>query len=118
MHALQQYGDEGSSNKPKIYDNNAYNIVSTFQAGTLGLYATHPTMSTNNNDPNHHTNYVMTQVGHYSLIGSPESYQQGLSAYRNAQDLAREFRDDLIRQANEQFAADQIHASNSDGPKE
>ncbi|KAL4794333.1 hypothetical protein BDV19DRAFT_379616 [Aspergillus venezuelensis] len=93
MHALQQYWNEGSSNEPESYDNNTYTIVSTSQAGTLGLYTTHPTRSTDNNDPD--TNYVMTQVGQWALHGDPDTYQRGIDAYRNAQDLARKFRDDL-----------------------
>ncbi|KAL4876106.1 hypothetical protein BJY04DRAFT_232006 [Aspergillus karnatakaensis] len=105
MHALQQYGHDGGSDRPNDYDNNAYTIAATFQAGTLGLYATHPTRATNNDDPNRQTDYVMTQIGHYSLIGSPESYQQGLNAYRNSRDLAREIRNGFIEQANERFAA-------------
>ncbi|KAL3462633.1 hypothetical protein BJX64DRAFT_276975 [Aspergillus heterothallicus] len=103
MHALQQYGHENCSNKPKYYDNNAYTMAATFQNGLLGLYVTHPTRSTNNNGPD--TYYVMTQVGKWCLDGDPDTYQRAITAYRNARDLAREFRDDFIRQANEQYAA-------------
>ncbi|PYH86994.1 hypothetical protein BO82DRAFT_324311 [Aspergillus uvarum CBS 121591] len=116
MHALQQYGHGQSSNKPNYYDNNAYTIAATFKDGLLGLYVTHPTRSTDNNDPD--TNYVMTQAGQWALHGDPDTYQRGITAYRNAQDLAREFRDDLIRQANEQYAAGQDNASGSDGSEE
>ncbi|PLB50307.1 hypothetical protein P170DRAFT_445640 [Aspergillus steynii IBT 23096] len=126
MHALQQYGSN-SSNRPQddddcsdpapapalgpaqdsTRDNHAYTIASTFQDGTLGIYATHPTRNPSNLDPGagRQTDYVMTRVGHYSLIGSPESYQQGLRAYRNSRDLAKEYRDGFIRQANERHEA-------------
>ncbi|KAH8429985.1 uncharacterized protein LDX57_007657 [Aspergillus melleus] len=89
------------------HDNHAYSIASTFHDGTLGIYATHPTRTPSNINPgaDRQTDYVMTQIGHYSLIGSPESYQQGLSAYRNSQDLAKEYRDEFIRQANERHEA-------------
>ncbi|KAI9036253.1 uncharacterized protein KD926_002162 [Aspergillus affinis] len=133
IHSLQQYrraqekcrSNSNSSNRPQdndncsdpapvpgpahdsTHDNHAYSIVSTFQKGTLGIYATHPTRTPSNIDPgaNRQTDYVMTQVGHYSLIGSPESYQQGLNAYRNSRDLAKEYRDEFIRQANERHEA-------------
>lgn len=114
MHALQQYGQEGSSSQPGNYDNNAYAITSTFHAGTLGMYATHPIRSTDNNDPDRHTDYVTTQVGQWALHGDPETYQRGLGAYRNGRDLAKELRDGLIRQANERNAAGQNHAGNPD----
>ncbi|KAL2852417.1 hypothetical protein BJY01DRAFT_208297 [Aspergillus pseudoustus] len=74
------------------------------------------TRSTNNDD--RHTDYVMTQVRHYSLIGSLESYQQSLTAYRNARDRAEELRGDIIWQASERYSAEQDHISNSDGSKE
>ena len=118
MHALQQYGHEGSSNYPTHYDNNAYTLTSTFHAGTLGLYATHPTRSTNNDNSDRHTDYVMTQVGQWALHGDPETYQRGLNAYRNARDLARELRDGFIGQANEQYTAGQDDDSNLTGSEE
>ncbi|OJK03601.1 hypothetical protein ASPACDRAFT_49718 [Aspergillus aculeatus ATCC 16872] len=96
MHTLRQFGDVGDSG----YDDMAYTIMSTYCAGTLGIYATHPTKS---RSPDRFTDYVMTQIGHYSMIGSPESYRQGLDAYRNSRDLAKEYRDEIIRQANERY---------------
>ncbi|KAI9045145.1 uncharacterized protein KD926_009559 [Aspergillus affinis] len=121
MHSLQKYGhaqEKRSSNRPQVddgsapapapahdstYDDHAYAMASTFQDGILGIYATHPTRTPSNIDPGagRQTDYVMTQVGYYSLIGSPESYQQGVNAYRNSRDLAKEYRDEFIRQANE-----------------
>ncbi|KAJ0413215.1 hypothetical protein BJY00DRAFT_306469 [Aspergillus carlsbadensis] len=118
MHALQQYGHESCSNKPRYYDNNAYTFAATFHAGVLALYATHPTPSMNKKGPAHLTDYVMTKIGKWCLDGDQDTYQRGITAYRNAQDLAREFRDDFIRQANEQYAAGQDNASNSDGSEE
>ncbi|KAI9035600.1 uncharacterized protein KD926_003204 [Aspergillus affinis] len=133
IHSLQQYGhaqeeyrsSSNSSNRPQdnddcsdpapasspthdsTHDNHAYAIASTFQKGTLGIYVTHPTRIPSNINPgaDRQTDYAMTQVGYYSLIGSPESYQQGVSAYRNSRDLAKEYRDEFIRQANERHEA-------------
>lgn len=116
MHALQQYEHERSSNKPNYYNNNICTIAATFMDGMLGLYVTRPTRSTDNHNPD--TNYVMTQIGQWALHGDPNTYQRGITAYRNARDLAREFREDFIRQANEQYAAGQDNASSSDGSEE
>ncbi|RAH86635.1 hypothetical protein BO86DRAFT_302237 [Aspergillus japonicus CBS 114.51] len=97
MHSLRLFGGVRDGG----YDDNAYTIMSTYCAGTLGIYATHPTKS---RSPDRPTDYVMTQIGHYSLIGSPESYRQGLDAFRNSRDLAKEYRDEIIRQANHRYA--------------
>ncbi|KAL4791256.1 hypothetical protein BDV19DRAFT_381677 [Aspergillus venezuelensis] len=75
--------------------NNAYTIRSTFQGGNLGLWAHHPTRSTN---PDRQSDFVMTPIGKWSLDGSPESYRQGLAAYRNARDYAEGLKDDIIQQ--------------------
>ncbi|KAL2870697.1 uncharacterized protein BJX67DRAFT_390487 [Aspergillus lucknowensis] len=99
MHSLQQFGN-------RDYDNNAYAMASTYHAGCLGLYTIHPTRSRLNDDPDHRTDYVMTQVGQWALHGSSETYKQGLTAYRNARDLAKEQRDRFIKQANERYEAD------------
>ncbi|KAI9041900.1 uncharacterized protein KD926_006446 [Aspergillus affinis] len=84
-------------------DNHAYAIASTFQDGRQDIYATHPTRTPSNIDPgaDRQTDYLMTQVGYYALTGSPEAYQQDVSAYRNSRDLAKEYRDEFIRQAND-----------------
>ncbi|KAL4881560.1 hypothetical protein BJY04DRAFT_188352 [Aspergillus karnatakaensis] len=104
MHTLQQFADGGRCR----YDNKAYTIVCTYHMGQLGIYVTHPTESRNQGRS---TDYVMTQVWRWSLDVSPELYQQGLAAYRNARDLAKEFRDDFIRQANGRFTASQKECS-------
>ncbi|KAL4813853.1 hypothetical protein BDW67DRAFT_177523 [Aspergillus spinulosporus] len=113
MHSLQQYGEKTE----KRYDNKAYVITVTYYSGYLGIYVTHPTRSRLKGNPD--TDYVMTQVGQWALHGDPEAYRQGLNAYRNSRDLAKEFRDDFIRHANERYASDHIHvAGNSDGLSE
>ncbi|KAI9043004.1 uncharacterized protein KD926_004795 [Aspergillus affinis] len=110
MHSLQQFGNRSGSDTtttPACYDNNAYTMTSTYHSGTLGLYTTHPTQSRfNSNYPHRDTDYLMTRVGKWALDGSPESFQQGITAYRNARDLAQEQRDGFIRQANERYASD------------
>ncbi|KAL4866855.1 hypothetical protein BDV12DRAFT_198719 [Aspergillus spectabilis] len=111
MHSLQQFGNRNRNDTTTTtlayYDNNTYTITSTYHLGTLGLYMTHPTQSrSNNNKLDRHTNYVMTQAGQWALHGSPETFQQGITAYQNARDLAKEQRDRFIERANEQYASD------------
>ena len=51
----------------------------------------------------------------WCLDGSPEYYQQGLKVYRNCRDLAKEYRDGFIRQANDRYVAGRDHAVGSFG---
>ena len=80
-----------------IYDNNAYTITSTYHDGTLKLYAVHPTQSTN---PENTPEYHMTQLNTFAITGTAERFREGISAFRNARDWAKEQRDDLIAVAN------------------
>ncbi len=41
----------------------------------------------------------MTQVESWSLIGNPDKFREGVAAFRNARDWAREQRDAFIRAA-------------------
>ncbi|KKK16555.1 hypothetical protein AOCH_004572, partial [Aspergillus ochraceoroseus] len=104
MHSLQQFGNESSTNMPANYDGNAYTMISVYQSGFLSIYATHPT-SSRSNSPDNHPDYVMTQLGQWALSGDPETFQQGITAYRNARDLAQEQRNEFIKQANERYAS-------------
>ncbi|KAK3680722.1 hypothetical protein B0T22DRAFT_530482 [Podospora appendiculata] len=49
--------------------------------------------------------YVMTQVGAYALTGSYDGYRQGVAAYRNGRDWAKQQRDNAIEQANKRVAS-------------
>ncbi|KAL9009738.1 MAG: hypothetical protein Q9173_005261 [Seirophora scorigena] len=77
MHELRSYVDPET-----VYDNNAYTITSTYHGGTgtLAMYTTHPVESTN---PNHQTEYRMTQLNSYAMTGNPDSFRQGAGAWRN-----------------------------------
>lgn len=91
MHSLQSYQQEKS-----FYDNNAYTITSTYHGGQLKLYTTHPVNCHHLERPE----YIMTQLGAWSMTGNYELFRQGMFAYRNARDWAKEKRDDFIRLAN------------------
>lgn len=71
------------------------------------MYATHPTKPSS---PGAQPGYVMTQVDSWSLTGSPKSFRQGATAYRNGRDWAKRQRNQAIAHANKR-APD--HASNA-----
>lgn len=92
MHALQNYGKE----EPQ-YDGKAYAYSSTYHAGTLKLYAHHVTApTTEGGRPEYH----MTHMSTYVMTDSREEFVRGATAFRNARDLAKRRRDDLIQGAN------------------
>ncbi|KAF7864527.1 hypothetical protein EAF04_006659 [Stromatinia cepivora] len=89
----------------KAYDNNAYTITSTYQYGTLHMYSSHPVQP---NGPSSRPEYIMTQINAWSLTGSPGTSREGVTAFRNAIDWAKEQRDKMIENAN--------HRVNDTGP--
>jgi len=80
-----------------VYDNNAYTITSTYHDGTLKMYTMHPTRASNVEDS---PEYYMTQLRGWLLTDTPETFRQGVSAFRNAIDWAEEQRDRLIATTN------------------
>lgn len=92
VHKLQSYVDPETA-----HDNNAYTITSTYHNGTLRLFTTHPTATTNPEVP---VEYRMTQLKGWDLIGSPDTFRQGAGALRNARDWAKEKREELIAAGN------------------
>jgi hypothetical protein len=92
MHALQSYGQA-----ELIYDNKAYTFSSTYHDGTLKMYAHHPTQPSRlGESPQYH----MTPLRGFLLTDSPQIFRQGVGAFRNARDLAKEHREIFIEQAN------------------
>jgi hypothetical protein len=94
MHSLQNSGRENF-----VYDNNAYTLSSTYHAGTstLHLYAHHSTAPTTSGD---RPEYHMTQLQAHALTNKRETFVEGVAALRNARDLAKRYRDNLIEAAN------------------
>ncbi|KAH8821755.1 hypothetical protein F5884DRAFT_101721 [Xylogone sp. PMI_703] len=90
MHELQLY------KRKRVYDNKAYTLTSTYQGGQLLIYAHYPMAG-----PESSTEYHMTLINGWSMIGNLHSFQQGVTAFRNARDWAREQRDAFISTANE-----------------
>jgi hypothetical protein len=92
MYALQSYGQAEPT-----YDNKAYTFSSTYHDGTLKMYAHHPTQPLRlGESPQYH----MTPLRGFLLTDSPQTFRQGVGAFRNARDLAKEQREIFIEQAN------------------
>ncbi|KAG5289101.1 hypothetical protein I7I48_08341 [Histoplasma ohiense] len=95
IQSIQSYGQD-----IPVYDNKAYTIMATYHDGTLKLYTSHPTQPT---CLGNHPKYIMTQIKGWSLTSDPESFRQGVTAYRNARDWAKEIRDAFINLANQRL---------------
>ncbi|EZF31123.1 hypothetical protein H109_05567 [Trichophyton interdigitale MR816] len=93
IHKLQSYKQD-----EPVYDNKAYTITSTYLAGTLKLYTTHPIAP---RESNGRPEYIMSQLKGWSMTSDSETFRKGATAYRNARDWAKEQRDELINSANE-----------------
>ncbi|EGD93151.1 hypothetical protein TESG_00705 [Trichophyton tonsurans CBS 112818] len=93
IHRLRSYKQD----KP-VFDNKAYTITSTYLAGTLKLYTTHPTAP---RESDGRPEYIMTQLKGWSITSDSKTFRKGATAYRNARDWAKEQRDECIKSANE-----------------
>ena len=92
MHALQNYGQA-----EPIFDNKAYTMSSTYHDGTLKIHSHHPSQPLRPGKP---PQYHIISVRGFLLTDSPETFRQGVDAFRNARDLVTQQRDVLINQAN------------------
>lgn len=92
------------TNEDNALDGNAYTITATFAGGagnhTLTLYAVHPISSQRDaafdEDGELAIDYRMTLLRSFALCDSSQTYQEGVTALRNAYDWAREQRDILV----------------------
>ena len=88
---LRAYGGE------ETYDCNAYTLTSTYTDGKLEIFAHHMTPPDEpGKRPCHHT----VSLGKWMLDEDIHAYRRGAMAFRNARDLAREFREAFIVDAN------------------
>ncbi|KAL5339771.1 hypothetical protein BJX70DRAFT_387775 [Aspergillus crustosus] len=111
-HALQQFSERDDDTNdtsstpappPASHDQKAYTMTTTFKDGSLGLYTTHPAKprsGPSGNSAQRDSDYSMTQVGKWALDGTPETFRDGITAYRNARDLARKYRYRVVKRAN------------------
>lgn len=92
IHALQNYGNEDPA-----YDNSAYTFSSTYYDGLLRLYAHHLQAPTT---PGGLPEYHMTRITGIDLGEDTETLIKGVTAFRNARDLAEQHRNCFIKAAN------------------
>lgn len=98
MHKVQTYLKEG---KTVIFDKNAYTISATYLDGFLNMYTHHLSPRDGSGI---RPQYYMTSIGSWSLLGSPRTFREAVSALRNARDLAYEFREQFLADANRRIA--------------
>jgi hypothetical protein len=92
MHALQAYGQAEPT-----YDNKSYTFSSTYHEGTLKIYAHHPTQPSRRGES---AQYHITPLRGFLLTDSPQTFRQGVGAFRNARDLAKKQREIFIEKVN------------------
>jgi len=91
MHYLQAYGAE------EIYDGNAYTLTSTCAEGKLEIFSHHLTRPDSPGKLNH---CRTVSIGQGLLTQDVQSFRDDATAFRNAGDLAREFSERFIADAN------------------
>ncbi|KIH90011.1 hypothetical protein SPBR_00542 [Sporothrix brasiliensis 5110] len=94
LHHLQNYGEAEPT-----FDGMAYTYSSTYISGTgtLQLYAHHSTAPvTKGGQPEHH----MSRINAWAINGNADSFRHGVTAFRNARDLAKQHRDGFVQAAN------------------
>ncbi|KAI9791771.1 MAG: hypothetical protein M1816_003581 [Peltula sp. TS41687] len=105
MHQLRTFATENT------YDGNAYTITSTYcssGAGTLRIFASRPIPSTNPNS--RLCDYHTCELGAWVLTSTRKQFCEGVAAFRNARDWAKEQRDVVIAAANARLSQMNGHA--------
>ena len=92
IHALQNY----RQTEP-LFDNKAYTFAFIYHSPTLSVFVCHPVQPA---DPGEPPSYYMTPMGSFSMLHNVETWKEGATWHRNAIDLAKEWRDEFIRLAN------------------
>lgn len=93
MQSLQSY-----KQAEPVYDNNGYAISSTYHGGQLKMYC-HSIAQPNG--PRSRLEYYTHQLRQYAMTHHKDTFLDGAKAFRNAGDLAREYRNAAITRANE-----------------
>ncbi|KID94250.1 hypothetical protein MAJ_09784, partial [Metarhizium majus ARSEF 297] len=93
MQSLQSYGHSALE-----YDNKAYTISTIYQGGQLKMFTCHPIPP---RSPGERCGFVTTQIDTWGLTGNANKFREGVTAFRNARDWAKQQRDATIDQANE-----------------
>ena len=80
MHSLQSYGQDDT-----VCDKIAYTISSICHGGQLKMYSSHPAIG-----PGGKTEYCVAQLKAWVLTSDPDTFREGVTAFRNARDWAKE----------------------------
>lgn len=80
-----------------VYDNNAYTITATYQARLLSIFVHRPIRPP---APGGSVGYRMTLAKEFAIYSSPDSFQKGVTAFRNAREWATKKRNEFIAAAN------------------
>ena len=92
VHHLQSLGKE------ETYHKNAGTTSAIYRGGgSLKMYAHHLSQP---RGPGTSQHYHMTPLGGWDLTGSPETFRQGVSAFKNVRELVAKHREKLIEEAN------------------
>lgn len=92
IHVLQNYGQA-----EPLFDNKAYTFALIYHTSVLSLFVCHPVQPVNSGEQPF---YYMTFVTQFAMISNAEAWKEGATWYRNSIDLAKQWRDELIRAAN------------------
>ncbi|KAH6973666.1 hypothetical protein BKA56DRAFT_592253 [Ilyonectria sp. MPI-CAGE-AT-0026] len=108
MHSLQNYREA-----EPIYDGNIYTYSLAYIGGMLEVYGHHMTALTpDSKGPEYH----MTLLDVIPMHVSYETYVKGVTAFRNARDMAKKHRDNFVKIANSR--ASQAEGGEEAAPEE
>lgn len=93
-----------------VYDNNIYSISSIYYDGQLKMYG-HSVAQPKG--PETRQEYYMHQLSGWSMTRSTDDFNRRATAFKNASDIAKEYRDSAIARVNE-IAAQNSQAEDND----
>ena len=93
-----------------VCGNNIHSISSIYHCGTLKMYG-HSVAQPKG--PETRQEYYMHQLGAWAMTGSTNNFNEGATAFKNASDIAKEYRDSAIARVNE-IAAQNSQAEDDD----
>ncbi|OAA63502.1 hypothetical protein SPI_03665 [Niveomyces insectorum RCEF 264] len=102
VRSLQTYATKAGGGGD-VYDNKAYTLAWIFQNGVLQAFTSHP-LPPSPSSPGGRPGYAMTPVDMWLMTKNAASFREGLAAFRNGRDWAKQMRDDAIAQANQRRA--------------
>ncbi|PYI08873.1 hypothetical protein BO78DRAFT_309673 [Aspergillus sclerotiicarbonarius CBS 121057] len=96
---------QSSNRRERFYDDKAYTITVTYASGMLTLYAHHAIPHVPDAHSSRPSDYIMTQLGAWSMIHDAATFRQGATAFRNALDWTAEELEKAIISANQRERA-------------